>query len=196
MNRNWWFAGILGLLLCSTGAETSQANTLYVSFACGASCGDISATDLAFAVNGSSGNYTATEITGNVNVGISNADDDNVNAGSYAVSLLGVGTIGSNDNTLLYPNTPYLTPDGFAFRLAGYPSYDFEVYSGGGSLYDLFIFANTESRYGMSSFSVSDTATATPLPSTWCMLLGGLVGLGGLIAFRSSKKRGTALATA
>jgi hypothetical protein len=191
MSRNWWFAGLVGFFLCAAGVETSQANTLYVSFSC-AACGDISATNLAFNVSGTSGDYLASGITGNVTVGTSNIDSDNVSSGTYAASLLSVDAIFSNDNMFLYPNTPYLTADGFGFSLAGLPGYKFQVDSGGGSLYDLFIFAATEMNYGMDTFSVSDVSS-TPLPATWCMLLGGLVGLG-FIGFRGSKKKALAAA--
>jgi len=46
----------------------------------------------------------------------------------------------------------------------------------------------------LDSNSVSETINATPLPSTWLMLLSGFVGLG-FFAYRGSKKR-TAIATA
>jgi hypothetical protein len=156
----------------------------------------MSATDLAFTVSGSPGDYIASAIAGNVNVGISNAGFDNINAGSYAVTLLGVGLYLGNDNELLYPDTPYLTGGGFSFTLLGLPGF-FQVYSGStnGSLYSIEFSSSVFIRDGMSSFSVSETPTATPLPSTWLMLLGGLVGLG-FIAHRRSKQGTAVTATA
>jgi hypothetical protein len=49
----------------------------------------------------------------------------------------------------------------------------------------------TQGTPGVST-SYSGTVTATPLPSTWMMLIASLVGLG-LFAYHGSKKRESSL---
>ncbi len=54
---------------------------------------------------------------------------------------------------------------------------------------------NNPNDFAIGTVELTTAATATPLPSTWTMLIAGFVGLG-FFAYRGTKKNGTAVAAA
>jgi hypothetical protein len=112
---------------------------------------------------------------------------------------IGGGTNADNDNIFIptgTPTTAYLTNNGFAFGLQTQCNGTGQCLGGvlwadGGGTYELF-FGNWFSDV---AGPVTFTELASPLPSTWTMLIAGFVGLG-FLAFRGGKKRSATLAAA
>jgi hypothetical protein len=93
-----------------------------------------------------------------------------------------------NGNGLLFGVGPAGT---FAGTLTGY-EFGVNIWSNGGSSYTLF-YAN--SAGGSGGYNGTFSLTATPLPSTWTMLIAGFVGVG-FLAYRGTKKGTAAIAAA
>ena len=184
--RNKKFA--LGLLAgLSLLATSANAATYDFSF----SGSDYSGSGM-FTTSGSSSPFTVTGVTGT-------ASSPFFNSGITS-TITGVSGYYSADNLLFIPPTSgpsgsyyvdyygisFSTADGDLFNLAYVPS------EPGLEIWDGVIVAsvnNPNGSYGDSPINL--TVTATPLPSTWTMLIGGLVGLG-FLACRGSKKSSAA----
>lgn len=192
--RNWLAVGTLALVLASTSAK---ANTYDVDFT--GSVFDVNAT-ITTGAAAPGGGYDIISITGtdtsslfgtqNI-TGLVTANGTPPSQGTYYAS----NGLGWNYNDVFYPSAPYVDNNGLLFTDAdgNYlnlysvgTSYYLSVDNPGGSLWD---------PGDLGTLSVSDPPSVAPLPSTWTMLLAGLVGLG-FFAYRGTKKSSVALAAA
>ena len=112
----------------------------------------------------------------------------------WNITILNVGNSQtfSYDPTFVGNDNAHNLSGGFqnSENLVFYPTLLFDKYANDQYIVTLSLLDNSNA----SVFGVSETINATPLPSTWLMLLSGFVGLG-FFAYRGTKKR-TALAAA
>lgn len=161
-------------------AISANASTLFdVSFS-----GDgVSTTDAVFTTSGSGPDYLITNVMGTLEVGST----------GYAMSLVLPGGFGNPDNILVYPGPPNVTVNGFTVLANGL---DYNVWYQNPRCSPYCIQPSTASTGVVFDATLSvDEIGTTPLPSTWTMLIAGLVGLG-FLAYCVSKKKGAALAAA
>jgi hypothetical protein len=96
------------------------------------------------------------------------------------------------DNILYLSSNPVFDIDGLLVQI-GQDSYANLWGNGSANSYSLYTSAN--GGYPVQNGSYTGILTATPLPSTWTMLIVGFVGLG-FIAYRGTKKATAALSAA
>ncbi len=125
----------------------------------------------------------------------------------YAVTFVGgdpgpSGALSPDDrfiyDNILYPTSnPVFDIDGL---LVQFPSGDGSGYSyanlwGNGSANSYSLYTSANGGYPVANGSYTGTLTATPLPSSWTMLIAGFLGLG-FFAYRGAKNRSAAVAPA
>ena len=140
----------------------------------------------AFTATGIAGNYSLTGVTGIAN----------------GLAITGFSAYANSDNMVLSPSTPVISEGGISFTTSGDT---WNIYSLNGNYYitsvNLFNDANGVGVVGgnfgteLTSLSIEDPVSLTPLPSSWTMLIAGCLGLGWL-AYRGSKKGSAAIAAA
>jgi hypothetical protein len=139
---------------------------------------------------GSSGIYDLSAATGNA----FNFNDPSYPAGE---SIIGLSNYAGSDNKLYYPGTPFVDFGGVSFSTS---FEDYNIYWNGYNG----ILESTLNPVGYPNavtidFTVSQVGSAigaTPLPSTWTMLVAGFVGLGFLAARSGSRKNAVSIAAA
>jgi hypothetical protein len=143
-----------------------------------------------FTAAGDAGNYSLTDVTGIAN----------------SLNITGFSSWANSDNMLLVPSTPSVDEGGISITTS---SDTWNIYSFNGNYYitSINFFGDTNGvgvvggTFGTELTSLSfsptvspsdppppsDPPSATPLPSTWTMLMAGCFGFGFLI-YRGSKK--------
>jgi hypothetical protein len=109
--------------------------------------------------------------------------------GTYQVTAWGYGPIG-NYNTGISPGTPISFDTLGGALTEGSPYYNAPGVTGFATILDNFN-GGGDHYYGAGNID----ASATPLPSTWLMLLSGFVGFG-FLAYRGAKRGSAAIAAA
>lgn len=142
-----------------------------------------------FTANGSAGNYSLTDVSGIAN----------------GLNITGFSSWANSDNLLLFPSALAVDEGGISIATSGDT---YNIYSLNGNYYitSVNLFGDTNGvgivggTFGTQLTSLSfsptdspsdppslDPPSATPLPSTWTMLMAGCFGLGFLV-YRGSKK--------
>jgi hypothetical protein len=116
----------------------------------------------------SPGIYTLTSITGTFD----------------GVAITGLSTYANADNELFYPTQPYVDFQGISFQTHGLG--DINLFSNSG----YFEVKSTVDNVGyyFSGTPISLAVSATPLPSTFSLFVGGLAALG-LFGWRTTRRK-------
>lgn len=119
-------------------------------------------------------------------------------AGTYINTLAPTVNL-TSDNLLLAATDPFLDGNGLVFQgstLVSNSNY-FDIWGDGPGSYTYFNnYDSNQYSSGAVNFSIESLGpVATPLPSTWTMLIAGFAGLG-YLAFRSTRKSSGAPAMA
>lgn len=197
-------SGLLGLAVAVVGgallcAPAAKADTFDVDFTAGNVIGQLVVTASPSGIAGTDNVGTpGTTITGTLQVTGTSALTGSIAAGIYSVSFSNAfETLGAPYNLSESNGTWSISDTGLGFSAAG-TNWNLDTFQSAGldELYNqLTLSQNGVGIDGSNDGGFTATVTPTPLPSTWLMMLAGLVGFG-FIATRGMKENSGALAAA
>ena len=204
-SATWMLAALMPLVV---GAGQAKATTYEFSFSYS---GTINCSPGPFSPVSGSGDLFGTPIGGG-EYSLTGGSGTSTEAGSLSLEPVGTYTntlspsvnLCPTDNLLFTSSDPVLDGNGIVFVGSSLPSNSkyFSIWGNGPGNYSYFNnydAAPTGNNYyagGSTSFSAELIGTvATPLPSTWTMLIAGFVGFG-FFAYRGSKNRSAAVGAA